>query len=945
MNSDGLVPQSSLLLEREEEQAVFAAAVREVTDGTGQAVVVAGPLGIGKSRLIRAARDAAMSHGFRVIAARGGPDERLSSWALVRQLLAPLLARCVAPTRHEPVSVHARDAARLLDPAALDVDSDSSVLPEVLYSLLREWATERPLAVVVDDCHWADSASLQFLVHLARRVDFLPVLLVVSVCEADGAGCVSGALAAAPPVEILHPRPFTLDATGWLLRERLGAVAPPLVAACQRVSGGNPWLVHELAEALRRDGIEPTASHAPLALATGASAIGSSLAFRIAEHGRDPTRLAEAAAVMGDGESTARVADLAGLSPAATDAAMRRLQSIGVLAPGDSVRIPHPLIAAALYQQLSPRERAERHARAATVLAGSGASVETVAAHLAHTVPSASRQVVTTLQKAARAARRRGRADLAARYLERALAEPPDLTARAEVLHELGSSELASGRGRPLDHLLEAVEATADRRRAAEAGELAAVAALVSGQPSLALALARRCREVALADNDLRHRLEAVELAALLVQPATEALEERVCRLRTLGDGGLGARAVQALLSYRDARRGDAAPNVVRRAEAAVSGAELMRSDAGGPAFVLAGSVLAYADTGEAVATMAQGVAVARGAGAGLAVLVGTIGLGQAHRLTGDLRTAVTSGQEAVRLARLHGSPGLSAWAASSLGEALVDVGDAEAASGVLRATPRHSPDGVTALAFSRLLALEGDLEGSLREALSCGRRFSAVGGANPALCPWRSVVVRCLTRLGRDMGWARDLAEEELAEARAFGAPRAIGVALTTLGNLVGGQVGIELLVEATEVLDRSPAHLEAARSQVAAGQALARACRFTAARRYLSSGLDRATACGAAGLVVRARSELRAAGARPRRPASGPSSLTPAERRVAELVVGGDTNAVISRKLVVSSKTVEFHLANVYRKLGVRTRVQLTRVFDAEEDGHLGSKAGVAG
>jgi DNA-binding CsgD family transcriptional regulator len=123
--------------------------------------------------------------------------------------------------------------------------------------------------------------------------------------------------------------------------------------------------------------------------------------------------------------------------------------------------------------------------------------------------------------------------------------------------------------------------------------------------------------------------------------------------------------------------------------------------------------------------------------------------------------------------------------------------------------------------------------------------------------------------------------------------------------------------------VLSASQAELELARALVQQGTALRVAGRRIDAREPLRRGLDLADRCGADRLVIRARDELVAAGGRPRRARlSGAAALTPSERRVAELVAGGLSNREAAEALFVTKKAVEFHLGNVYRKLGVRGR-----------------------
>jgi DNA-binding CsgD family transcriptional regulator len=169
------------------------------------------------------------------------------------------------------------------------------------------------------------------------------------------------------------------------------------------------------------------------------------------------------------------------------------------------------------------------------------------------------------------------------------------------------------------------------------------------------------------------------------------------------------------------------------------------------------------------------------------------------------------------------------------------------------------------------------------------------------------------------------------LSDARSWGTPRAIGMALRTAGLAEGGERGLELLEEAAAVLEPSPARLEHARALVDLGAALRRANRRAAARDPLRRALDLADVCGAGPLAERARQELRAAGGRPRRPrVSGVDSLTASERRIAGLATDGLSTPEIAQALFITKKTVETHLGNVYRKLDIHSRAELAGAFD---------------
>ena len=166
------------------------------------------------------------------------------------------------------------------------------------------------------------------------------------------------------------------------------------------------------------------------------------------------------------------------------------------------------------------------------------------------------------------------------------------------------------------------------------------------------------------------------------------------------------------------------------------------------------------------------------------------------------------------------------------------------------------------------------------------------------------------------------------------FGAPRALGIALRVAGLVSGGKDGLKLLGESVASLADSPALLERARSLTELGAALRRAGERAAARAPLAEGLDLAARCGARPLVARAREELNATGARPRREwRIGVEALTPSELRVVRLAATGRSNREIAHELYVTLKTVEGHLSRAYTKLGIDGRSQLATVLEGEK------------
>jgi DNA-binding NarL/FixJ family response regulator len=223
---------------------------------------------------------------------------------------------------------------------------------------------------------------------------------------------------------------------------------------------------------------------------------------------------------------------------------------------------------------------------------------------------------------------------------------------------------------------------------------------------------------------------------------------------------------------------------------------------------------------------------------------------------------------------------------------------------------------------LSELALADGNAEEAVEYAERLGRHCEYL--PDPARNWWRSLKAQALDRLGRTEE-AEALMEEELEITRAFGGPRALGQSLRVLGTL-RRERGIEMLEESVAVLEASPARLEHARALAALGGAIRRARQPTEAREPLRRALELASTCDAQGLVEHVRSELHATGARPRTDAvGGIESLTPSERRVVDLAASGETNREIAQVLYVTPKTVEVHLSNSYRKLGIRSRREL--------------------
>jgi DNA-binding CsgD family transcriptional regulator len=193
--------------------------------------------------------------------------------------------------------------------------------------------------------------------------------------------------------------------------------------------------------------------------------------------------------------------------------------------------------------------------------------------------------------------------------------------------------------------------------------------------------------------------------------------------------------------------------------------------------------------------------------------------------------------------------------------------------------------------------------------------------------CPWRTSAAQSAFSLG-DAEQARELADQALQRAEATGVLHDRIRALRVAGMCEGGETGLARLRQAVELGESSPPRLETVYALVELGGALRRSNERAASREPLQRAADLARRAGAIRLHDRARQELAAGGARPRRQAllAGPESLTPSERRIAELAAQGASNREIAGALFVTPKTVEYHLRNSYRKLDIRARSELS-------------------
>ena len=931
------------LLEREAELAAIQGLLSAANGGAGRLVAIEGRPGIGKTRLVAEARGLASGAEFDVLSARGGELEREFAWGVVRQLFEPLLAAASEEVRAELLSGAAELAASLVDTSSLsdgiEPTTDASfALLHGLYWLAANAALRHPIVLAIDDLHWCDAPSLRWLVYLARRLEGLPLLVVVGLRppETSREAALLTELLADPDIVLVRPSTLGVESVTRLARELLKAEPhAEFAVACHAATGGNPLYVRALLESLAAEGVRPTRDQAQLVYEIGPEAVTRAVALRLGRLPAEANALARATAILGDGSELAHAATLAGLERDAAVHAATTLLRADVLRTQDPLEFVHPVVRASVYESIPPAERTERHRRAADLLAELEAEPEQVAAHLLAGPPGGDAFVVEQLRAAARRARERGSPDTAIAYLRRALEEPPRQSERAEVLRELGDAESLVDAAAAAEHLGVALELFEDPTAAAEIA-LDYGRALLRDLHHAAAADAFRLGLERLGDerSDLRECLEAELIGTgwfeLELMPMTMELLPGVREDQLLG--GLGSDLLLSAIGYQEARLGLDRERAVDFSRRALASGRLRTS--GARALYYSGVTLMIADCfDEAQGVYDAATTEARQRGDLIVAAAVLLFRGALSHNRGDLRRAEEDLRESIEIATFQGA---TPYHAGFFGQTLLELGELDEARATLERTglPKRVPANPHLIFYlqarGRLALAERRFEEALEDLVMLGEHMDAFLITNPALVSWRAPAVEALAALGRDQE-ARDLAGEEVKRAQRWGSPRSVGIALRAQGLAEAGESGISALRQAVSVLESSGAELERAHALVALGAALRRANSRTEARDLLQQGLEIAHRAGARPLADRAQEELAATGARPRRlVVSGLDALTPSERRVAEMAAQGLTNKEIAQALFVTPKTVEVHLSSVYRKLEIGSRAQLPNALD---------------
>ena len=959
------------LVGRAEEIGVLQNAVSGLKAGGPAAIAVIGEPGIGKTRLLSELAALGDESGCIVLSGSGSEFEQdLPFWVFVDALDEYVAG--LDPRRLESLEEGVRgDLAGLLPSLSEYAPASPSAPQDQRYrahravgELLQRLAATKPLVLVLDDVHWADSTSIDLLGALLRRPPAASVLLAIAARPRQMPERLTGALERAHragALTRLELRPLGRAEAGQLLGE---SATVDVADELYRQSGGNPFYLEELVRSLERGG-EPRVSSTVLRL-TGVEvprAVAAALTEELGLLAEPSRRLFEGAAVAGDPFGPELAAAAAAMDDAAAIQALDDLLSHDLVRRTDvprRFRFRHPLVRTVVYETAPGGWVLGAHERCANALAEHGASAAARAHHVEHAAAPGDMEAVELLRQAGGTVMVSAPAS-AARWFGAALrilpdALPPEqrlglLMARAAAL--AASGQLQESRETLLETLALAPEDAVQ----------------------MWVQLTVACANV---EHFLgRHDLAQERLAAALERLPDPATPEAVALMLELAVDSMfrtdydsvrrwAARALDAARPLRDT------PLIVTAAAIAVLGGacsgevtevEELRREAVGlldgmsdeelarrpdAAGYLAAAELQLDRFSDAIAHAERGLEIVRATGQMAPTLVPT--LGTARFMRGLLSDSVAVLEPGLEAARVGGIEQAIAWslvnrsmAALAAWEIDTALSTAEEAIELTQRLDESWISGWAGVAHASAL-LASDEPARAAESL-----LSEAGGEELPCVPagWKAMALELLTRCRLALGdrdAARATAERAAAIAAGVELPmtaawaeRARAAVALDAGDAEGAATAA---LAAAASADGAGAVIEAARSRVLAGRALAEAGRRDAGVAELERAAAAFEACGAPRHRDAAERELRKLGRhihrRTRRGSAdvtGIESLSERELEVARLVVDRKTNKQIAAELFVSLKTVEAHMRNLFRKLGVSSRVEVARVVERSE------------
>ncbi|MET9914474.1 AAA family ATPase [Streptomyces sp. NPDC006476] len=954
--SDADAPHSTLF-GRSRELGILSKSIRG--SAGHYLTVLLGPPGSGKSALLAAASVQAAHDGISVLHTRRRESSLSDSYSTIRDLFQPLNLANSDPQRPALFDHRARTALDRLASGSIDAGrlngfteqqtsdvaaSDDYRMLDGLRRVVTQLAAQRPVALMVDDAHWSDADSLDWISFLARRGATQRFHLMVTVCDLHMTGRRElTELLRIPGTQLIRLSPLGTDDVAQAVEDALGRPADePFTRSCAEVTGGNPQFLRLLLNAIAAEGLKPHRDATGRVRQIGYDIIASAMSHyfdRFPPHVRamalamavldrypqvhpEPSALSE--------ESCELIGQLVGVSAHLVTEVMDRFRE------HDQLFLKAlPAVSRAMLHSLPVDQRVRLREQAARLLLDSGHPVDSAARQLLQVDRHNEEWMTTALLVAAQEAELRGEPDCAVRYLKHALDSSP--SEQPCVHTELALAGLLAPKEpqTAMDHLCHVMVRTDDVRIRAVAATRYGLTAISAGQAPLALCSVEQAMAAlkaaagpvpSAADHDLLLTLEWTLLTMgadhpiLLAQTLAKPVHPNWQHSQTPVE-----RQMQATHAFLTGLRGGPAAEVLNYLDRATN-----VRDTETPFWTVTHTVLALLmvdEPGRALMSLRTPMALGpvpsgqwdNATAAGLRAL--------AHYTAGDLPLVLDEARLLTDRTENTGDDHRYAMLRIAHASVLIEQNAPQQAEALLNDTVVNEDSFVqlSLLLLTRAKAKggQGDLHSAYALVQRCRRIMERAGVTDPALVPWRPYAVSLLLRLDRAKEAAK-LAEEGLAQAQLRNTPRVLGTALTSWAAVTDGTRRTDFLRQALLAFKDSSARLQHARTAYLLGTTLLREGDPAEACELLRSAGNLAWSCGAKPLARSADHAL-ATAAPPPPTTSGVRKLTTSEFRVAALAARGASNREISEALFVSVHTVEGHLTSVYRKLGTSSRSAL--------------------
>ena len=935
------------LIERDRELEQCSAMLEATVGGHGGVLLVKGPAGIGKTSLLEDMLELKEARGLVALQARGSEREKEIPFGVARQLFRQYLRREDSRQRQLFSGGAELSAIALgIEGTELGDGVDLVAMEDALYWLVVNTCESNHLVIVVDDAHWADEQSLRWLRYLSARISTVPTLLVCTYREdPTPANKILVDIELLPAAQVLRLRELSQEASSRLVRDVFGSrTSDSLCEAIFKATRGNPFGLTELVQSVRLEGVPLTVEAFADLPSLVSERVSQSVNRRLDHLGHSAHALARAVVVLGPQSNLRHAERIALLARDEAREQVNYLSQAEIFSQGPELSFIHPLTEAAVRQGMPVNTRSEMHMRAAQLLSENGEPPEVLASHLMYTIANGDEWVVATLRAAADRASATGAPETAARYLARALVEPPPSRLVARVHYEYGRALSLSQPNKAIEYLKTSYHKTNDD----EIRALAVIALAKAYSHAGKMGQSVYALEEALdrfPDGPQRRRVQLEHLLWAIYWADDLRRLERSQFLdqfrQTLTGKDPTERGLLALYALTLTLQGKPRTDVLATARPIIDGGiTFLDKRQGFEISMNLAQIAMFADE-LALARRLFDQAVDeldRAGWRGTHLSFAYSYRAQVALREGRLLDAEADAAIALRLADRIESETQQVTPATwyALGpniQALIARGRPSAAASLAKARGYGQAE-PSALTIPMPRAVYGQM------CLAVGRQSEAIAVlsevgqwlderaiTNPSWCPWRNDLALALA--DRDSSEAMTVAEKSRQQAELFGCPSARGRALRTLARLSHNADGLPLLEQSTEILRTSQSRLEYAKSLYYLGIILRRLGRSRDSLKYLRESLATADNCGAERLVSKIRFLLVRSGQSIQKNRLPRYILTAEQLRAVRLAAEGLSDAEIAHRMVLGLDTVNDLVTQSCRALGQSNRSELRKIM----------------